>query len=131
VPWSLQRAAVCDVTYALNRERIEMPCARTFDPGRRMREAPATMIQGAQLLVGRFRNDRLAVALADACFERNPAVFDPEDIAGQQIGSFKPVVEVAQARTGRIRLQRTIKCSPLTNGEEIGRETTLRGIPVP
>jgi hypothetical protein len=111
--WSVRRAASCGVTYAFKPVDPRRACHRPYVSGRVMRESPAAMIQGAQLLMGRFgERNEMSLALIDECFEGEPIIFSPAPATSKSMTTFVPAKPTGPPRNN---VSRTVSCGPLTD----------------
>jgi hypothetical protein len=112
----LVRGLACKVTYAVRKPHPIDLCHRAAVPSRDKELAtPATRLQGAQLLVGRFASgsDALTLALFDRCFlppNAAPIIVQPLDI-----GDKAEPAELPPA--SKSNLVRQGKCWPLSSSE--------------
>jgi len=112
-PFRIVRGLTCTITYTVNRpddDRVS-PCARVAPVVGTHRATPATMLQGAQLLAGRFtnRNDS-QLALIDRCIQSSPIIIQPVEIGASAASE--------PASVGR-NLQRDARCQPIANSARL------------
>lgn len=95
----LVRGLRCSVTYSSTKldNRIKR-CERSAAEVGSQRATPATLLQGAQLLVGRFTRDASAkMALVDSCMVTRPLILEP-----MAIGRSEPVSLTEPGRLRRV-----------------------------
>jgi hypothetical protein len=119
-PYEVSASAVCKITYSIRSVRENLPCRRTFSADRLMRSSPGAMLQGSQMLVGRFnREGQLALALSDTCFPGDPIILSRREPC-TFMASQKPPPPIA-AKRAPPNNQRTVECTRSKGPAGIGR----------
>jgi hypothetical protein len=100
----------CMIDYTVrrpDRDRVA-PCRRTVRMVGNERATPATMLQSAQLLSGRFaKGDSASLAMLDACMALSPITVQPVAIGAVQ----SPEPEIRS----NANLQRVMNCRPIAS----------------
>jgi hypothetical protein len=111
------RGLACNVTYTIKKTDRIKPCDRAATSENEQRLTPATRLQGAQLIVGRFaaEADGLTVAMFDRCFlPPEPApIIAPLLNIGAKVGP-KKLPHVAAKN-----LERDVECRPLESTKRL------------
>ncbi len=114
------RGLQCKITYTLNGLQPLLPCRRASEDENDDRTTPATLLQGAQLLAGRFRaGSELHLALPDACLADKPIILQtvPVNTADQS----SPFVKVESVSGFDGRLKREVNCKPLSAPQQLAK----------
>jgi hypothetical protein len=109
----LVRASACNVTYTVKKPHPFWLCRRAAVPSHDTELAtPATRLQGAQLLVGRFASgsDARTLALIDRCYPNRPII----------IGDTAAPIELERAVSPDV--ERQVKCGPLSSMKSMANE---------
>jgi hypothetical protein len=110
----LDRALACTVTYTVlrpDRDRIH-PCQRVTKDVSSDRATPATYLQGAQLLAGRFGAGS-ELALVDRCMAARPPILL------RPVGIGAPVDEPSEVASSTLR--RLVECRPFGRAERLAQ----------
>jgi hypothetical protein len=127
------RGLNCKITYKFTPHPFK-PCRRSSETVGAYHPAPAQMLQGAQLLVGRFKSrkesgrtpEELSVAVPDACFEKDPIILRPIG-ANESSGatSLQPVPSAAaMLGAGPQKIERAVACGEIKDRKQIEEELT-------
>jgi hypothetical protein len=112
----LVRGLACTVDYTVKRQDTDrvVPCRRTVRMVGNERATPATMLQGAQLLSGRFaKGDSTSLAIMDTCLASSPIVIQPPGIGEKQSPDVPPA--------SNSNLLREMNCRPIDTPESLAR----------
>jgi hypothetical protein len=113
-PFKLERTLSCDVTYRIKKYDRIYPCLRSVADVGSDRATPATQLQGAQLLVGRFAaSSQPKLALVDACMHTHPLIIEPMKAGDMSV--FK-----ATDPPKHNLLERDVECQEIANPEALG-----------
>jgi len=108
----LVRGFACSVSYTVTKPHPIQLCRRAAMPPHDTELAtPATRLQGAQLLMGRFASggSALTLALFDRCYPNSPIIFG-DSVVPKELELSSPHVE------------RRVKCGPLGSVESMAKE---------
>jgi hypothetical protein len=101
-PWRYMQSLQCRITYTFQTTYPFQPCSRPTEGETDDRATPATKLQGAQLLTGRFRNGNASyLALADACW-RKPIFLQTSSPGGSNV-PFQTMEDDTDAKSQRAR----------------------------
>jgi len=113
-PLKLVRGLTCTITYTVTKpdeDRIRR-CQRTAPEVSGDRATPATMLQGAPLLVGRFsKENESQLALIDRCVPAKPIIVQPVRIEDKSA--------IPQLPGVGSNPRREVKCEAMTNPEGV------------
>ena len=85
------------------------------------RTTPATMLQGAQLLVGHFRaGNELHLALPDACLADKPIIL--QTVAASAANQSSSSEQVESVSGLNERLERKVGCRPLSEPQHLAKD---------
>lgn len=125
-PLKLVKALSCRVFYIVAEVNRFRECSRSITDVGSERATPATRLQGAQLLIGRFTNENeTTFGLVDACMPSDPLIVRP--FASDKRTSSHARLVQKEKEGERLKLLRDANCSEIEDVDALSRPMKGRG----
>jgi hypothetical protein len=123
--YKLVRGLACTVKYTVLRPDSDaiQPCHRSITTAGGERATPATLLQGGQLLTGRFRErDQAELALFDSCVPNAPIYMQLLEIGAAPASSTPVLIDAAYTDETPPRLKRDVECLRISKLESLANK---------